>query len=385
MLEPKGMFIAVIAFLFLLIGIYRKKIILYTKVGPSKIIFFDFFYDMSFVLFWLFAVCTTDSADLSNYRWAYEQRLSHGKEPLFDVVQFFFKDIGCSFDFFKLVWISVVVVLLYTGIKKYSKFPSAVFGLALVTMLTGFVTQMRSALVGAIFLNAFSLVLSERKKDRVLYAIIILLSAQIHILAYAFLIFLFVKPNKNMVFKKAYYIIIAIVTFSTLFLSRLPFINSIQTMLSFEGMSVTRTMSYLQGGDSQFRYAFFLIVKHLFVFFLTNYACKIQLEIVDKNDKENKNQKNARIIQEANTLMLVFLPITIQAASFERLFNYFILIQYATVFNEGKSKIIISDSKKMKLSLQSILVIGMLFITFIELYFSPSDMIRILNSVKWIF
>ena len=386
MLETKAVFAIITGILLVFVGLYsgRSKgtVLIISGTFVRKKVNMKYF--IIFFFFWIFAICVTDSNDLSNYRYAYNSRISHDKEPLFDIVRFFFHDQGWSFDDFKLIWVTLVLILLYIAIKKYSETPSAVAALALITPLTGFITQMRSALAGAIVLNAFSLILTGKKKDRVWYCIIIILSAQIHITAYAFLIFLFIKPKENRTFRTLYYVIIAVITLIALLFSTfyMQTIYNVFNALPISGNNAVRVLSYFQGEGVHFRYAFFLLCKHLFLFFLTNKACEIQIK---EGHYENTEIPRYRMICEANKLMLLFLPITIISASFERLFNCFILIQYVVVFNVGNSKVLLFKRISWKKSLQSLMIIGILFFTSIELYFSSDDMVRILNSIQWPF
>lgn len=385
MLETKGILVAVIAFLLFGVGLYGEKgnlILVLTSGTQKKRLNIEYF--VIFVFFWILGVCVTDSNDIANYEWAYNHRIAHNKEYFFDIIQFFFHDAGWSFEFFKTVWTSVVTILLYRGIKKHSKTPSSTVGLALISVMTAFITQMRSALVGAIFLNAIQLIWSGKRKDRVVYLIIILLCAQIHIMAYSFLIFLFINPEKNVNFKKLYYIVISLITLIALFGSSFFFstIHSMLSLLLAGGDDTARVLSYFGGEFSQFRYAFFLLIKHLLLFFLTDRACALQIKEIGIVGSEIRK---FQMIREANTLMLAFLPITILSAPFERLFDCFSLIQYSMVFNVGKSNIVLFSKYSFNVSLQSVMVAGVLLITFIEWYFSPTDLIRMLNSFELVF
>ena len=388
MLNTRGIFIVITSFIMLLIGLHQNNIKKLSIVSNNfELIRTNLKYFIFSFLFWLFAVCVTDSFDISNYKWAYDHYMSHGKEPIFDIVRFSFKSSGWDFISFKFLWTSIVLFLVYTGIKKYSKKPEAVFSLAVITVMTGFITQMRSAIVGAIFLNTFPLILSGKLRDRFLYLIIIVLSAQIHTLGYVFIIFLLINPKNGIAVKKVHYILICIATLMSLFLSSfsISLLYDTMIMLPFNDDNFLRGMSYFQGEGRHFRYELFLICKHLFLFILTQKACEIQKYTEYVNGAFPYDRQKTRMIQAANLLILVFLPITILSPSFERLFNYFVLIQYAVVFNVGKSKIILFNKFLLKQTIQSVMVVGVLFITAVELYFSSSDMIRILNSVEWIF
>lgn len=122
---------------------------------------------------------------------------------------------------------------------------------------------------------------------------------------------------------------------------------------------------------------FFLICKHLLLFLLTDRACGIQMN----NVSDTFEKQRYSILRNSNTLMLLFLPITLLAPSFERLFNCFVLIQYAMVFNVGKEKVSL-PKVSLNISLQFIMVVGILCITFVEWFFSPVDLITILNSLE---
>ena len=385
MLRSNAIFVIIMGILLFCLGmICKEHRIAFAGLHAHSNKKVDIAYTFIFFVYWIFSVCVTESYDISNYRFAYDARVSHGKEAAFDSIQFFCRDHGWSFDFFRVVWVTAVMLLLYFAIKKYSLCSSAVLALAIISPLTGFITQMRSALTEAIFLNAFILLISGKKKDKILYAVIIIISAQIHTLAYAFLIFLLINPKESKSFNYVYYIIIAIATLAALFftssysemifflLDRLPIPQSV----------ITRVNGYFLGEATHFRYAFFLAVKRLFLFYLTDRACQIQEESCKKIDREHQKYS---AIRDANKLLLVFLPIAMASASFDRLFNCFCLIQYAMIFNVGKSKILLFKNVSWKQSVQSILITGVVLIFAVEMYFSPGDLVKILNSVKWPF
>jgi hypothetical protein len=386
MLTFKAVFVIAVAFLLLIAGLFRNSVsvLAVTHLKPScKSKRIDVLFLVVIGFFWLYAVLVTDSYDISNYRYAYVFRIAHSKEMLFDMIQFFFHDAGWSFDSFKLLWVTIVSLLLYSGIRNYSRAPGVVAALALVTVLTAFITQMRSAMVEAVFLNAFPLLYSGKKRDRFLYLGIILLCTQIHLISCAFLPFFFLRTKENVRIKKAFYVIVAVLTILAVFSSSIAYItiSRLLTMLPMASDSLNRILGYFNGEGTHFRYAVFLICKHLLMFFLTDQACSFQLSYVTSE----KDKRELKMIRKANTLMLAFLPITVLSASFERLFSCFAIIQYAMVFSAGKQRLALRKNTYLKQSLQSVMVIGMLMITFVELYFSSSDLVRVLNSIQWVF
>ena len=212
MLKTSSIIIVAFAIILSTLGL-RKKNPQYTRIsagvlhGKVEILFV-----LIILFFWLFALGVKDSYDLSNYRFAYNARIPHGKEPLYDSVKSFFFDAGWSFDQFKSLWVTIVSFLLYRGIKGMGSQSSAVAALALLTVLTGFVTQMRSSMVGVIFINSFNLLTTGKNRDRIAYIIITLISAQIHSIGYVFLVFIFVKTREKREFTKVYYYIIGFLT-----------------------------------------------------------------------------------------------------------------------------------------------------------------------------
>lgn len=381
MLEMKG--VVIVTFLLIMLTItlmINKKLVLSIKGRLSFIESVDLSYLLFIVLFWLLAVSIQDSYDIDAYRWAYDTHLLHGKEPVFDMLQIYFSYIDWSFDEFKTLWVTIIAILLYTGIKEYSESPHKVIALALITVLTGFITQMRSAMVCAIFLNAFQLILSGRFKDKVVYSIIILLAAQIHMVGYCFLLFLFIEKKKAVQFKYVYYIFVIFVTFVALFISDFAssYIYSFMIIFLKDAEGSARALEYFQGNTTHFRFGVFLLCKHLVMFLLTDKACEILIR-ESVNNFERKYQYIG--IRKANSLMLVFLPVVILSASFERLFNCFALIQYAMVFEACRNSKILSRKINLRQSLVLLMIVGELIFLLVQLSFSPDDLLRILNSI----
>ena len=131
MLSTNAVIMCTIAVLFILYGLItnrNRRVALTISETSGKT------YRISFIIILLFfcivGALITDTYDISSYRYAYDERLSHGKEPLFDSIQFFFHDIGWNFDSFKLLWIIIIAILLYKGIKRISNAPEEVVALA---------------------------------------------------------------------------------------------------------------------------------------------------------------------------------------------------------------------------------------------------------------
>lgn len=372
MLESHGIIIVILLSILVLIGLYNKQ---------SK-----FCFGLIFVCMIIFAICVNDSYDISNYRYSYEGFHPHAKEPLFDIIQFYFRGKGWSFETFKAVWVSIVYILLFRGIKKYSEEPAAVAALSIISPFMSFITQMRAAIAGAIILNAYSLLQTNRKRDRVLYAIIVILIAQVHSIAYLFLIFLLIKPDDNRTFNSLYYriagiLIVVALLFSANFTS---IIDQLLSALYLPGGLSTRVMTYFEGEGNSARYKIFLAIKRLMLFWLTDRACD---ELLIKNSNNTESIQKLNVLKETNIISLIFIPIAILSASFERTFYWLMFIQYAAIFSVGDMRIIVFSRVNINgthwtAKLQSLLVFFVFIIFLIELFFSPTDFVTMMNSVS---
>lgn len=336
-------------------------------------------YLLTISFFLLFGICVKDTYDIGFYREAYVRRVSHGKEPLFDVIQFFFHDAGYDFDTFKSIWIIAVSILLYKGIKEYSKKPEQVVALTFVGVLTSFITQMRSALALAIILNIIPLLFSEKKRDKMLYGLLVIMCAQLHIVAYVFLLFLVVKSNGRRNCKRKYFVALGLLTIVTIgmnayFVNFLIFILGYFPVLS----SMTlRMVSAVSGVNTPIKASIFLVFEHFFLYMQTDRACWIQME------EQPKEVRKYEVISQINTLSLVFIPICILNESFTRLFNPIMLLQYAMILNVGHKNGGISKSLLFNVNMKTIIICFTVFVFGVSLHSNPDDFLRMMRSLQF--
>lgn len=334
-------------------------------------------YSIVMIAFWCLGLIIKDSYDIGFYRDAYERRVSHGKEPLFDIVQFFFHDIGISFDVFKAIWVSIIAILLYKGIKKYALKPHQASAIAFISIFLSFITQMRSAMAFSIILNVIPLLFSGKKRDRLLYGIIVILCGQIHIVSYIYLILLFVGLKKERKFGIRYYIVIVILSVFSLGFN-LYFVDIISLIVkifpAFQSFS-ERIISSVDGIGTPIKAAIFLIIKQTILFILTEISCKYQEEFSFGKLKIQK------YISEINHLSLVFLVICIVNESFTRLFTIIALLQFSSIMNTGEYFIEMSVGVDLKIRMKTFLIGFVLLVFAIEFHSNPDDFVRIMNSI----
>lgn len=320
-----------------------------------------------------------DSYDIGFYRDAYVARISHGKEPLFDLICFFLYDRGVKFEEFKAVWFFVIAVLLYTGIQKYSNRPEEVAAICLITVTMSFISQMRSAMALAIMLNTFPLLFTGRIKDRVLYAISVIVCSMFHIVAFVYIIFLAVGLKKKRSFKTKYFIIIGAVTLFAIGMNAyfVKLIVMIAGVIPAFGSIANRIIVSIAGVGTPFKASLFLILEQVFLYLLTDRACRIQL------DREWFDFRRYEVLREMNALSLIFIPICILNASFLRIYNPIAIIQYALILNVGYSRAGLTRNFTWSQSTKSLLIMFALFVFAVSIHSNPEDPLRMINSVQF--
>ena len=233
------------------------------------------------MLFWFYGVCASDSHDLYYYRYAYDLQIGHGKEPFFDFLTLQSYRMGFNYDTFKLIWFSIISLLMFRGIRQFGERCELTAALVLLAPGSLYITGMRSSMVGAIMLNAFPLLFTKKKRDIISYILVVLACAQIHMVSYVYLLFLVLDAVKGKSVRTVYFSIVFILTAGALLFS--TFMNkSIGNLLgkafSLLGEnSAERASSYFSGEGAHFRYQVYLVFKHLFFFYLTDKACKIKI------------------------------------------------------------------------------------------------------------
>ena len=379
-LERQAILVVALGLAVCCFGIFGNVKPIPLRAGNKRIFNLDIQVLVVFIYLLLVAVLIRDSYDIFFYRSAYDERVSHGKEILFDSVSFLLKDIGVSFDGFLFLWNTAVMILLFTGIRKYTGDVAAVAALTILAPFTLYITQMRNSMVSVILLNFFPLLFTGRKKDRWIYALVVLLCAQIHIIAYGYLIFLLLKRKETRAFRSKYFLVVGIITLMAVAFSAAPAVslNSLIMRLPIPSAISSRLLAYIGGEKTPIKAAIFLVIKHLFFYLFTDRACLLQMR--ERSLSEGDRKKYA-IIREMNTMMLLFLPVAIVNASFERVFNCFIIIQYAMVFNVRKQKAGLSGKRATNLSMQFILLVVMIIFTAISVHSNPEDLSRLLNSI----
>ena len=330
--------------------------------------------------FFLFVgVCVTDSYDISFYRDAYVRRISHGKEPLFDYLTFFCYDRGIGFDQFKTVWLVVITALLYRGIKLYCKKPEQVVAMLFFTGLLSFITQMRSAMAMAIIVNFIPLLYTGKMRDRFKYGVIVILCGQMHIVSYAFLLFLIVKAKGRRIYQKEYYVVLAIVTLLAVGMN--AFFISILTAIMgrIPGIApiANRIIASVSGVGTPIKASLFLIFQQVCLYVFTARACDLQ------TGENAADSTCVGVIREINTLSLVYLPLCVLNASFNRLFVLIAIMQYGMILNVGRKRVGISKWATVNVSMKTALFCLAIFLFLANVHSNPDDFVRIMNSIQF--
>lgn len=336
------------------------------------------YYLFEMLLFLFFGTCVKDSYDLEFYQDAFERRVSHGKEPLFDVISYFFHDTGVSFECFKFIWLAVITVLLCRGINQFTKKPEQVVALTFFLVLISFITQMRSAMALALILNFIPLLYTGKIRDRVIYGIIVLLCGQFHIAAYVYVLFIIVGNNTKRSYKLGYFVILGIVTMFIVVMNVyfVSFLTSVFSHIPGISSIAIRVIESVSGDITPVKASIFLICEHVVLYILTEKACRLQM-------KDNSQEKaRINVISEINTLSLIFVPVCILNASYTRIFNPIMLIQYGMILNVGQARIGLSDSITLDIKMKALLICFTIFVVAVTVHSNPDDFVRIMNSIQ---
>lgn len=318
-------------------------------------------YVLMLVMMWIIMVSVTDSYDINNYRFGYENNLLIGKEPLFDAIQIAFYSTGASFEIFRITWETVMLVLLFFGIKKYTEY----YGLALVLFFilpfSGFTTQLRSSMAAAILIVGFYLLLRREKWDLLKYAVVVFFASLIHRMALFYLLLLI--PCLTKLDAKRWKIIMYIVSFVATIVVFLciEFMGQIIGAISehvnsaYVNELMGRIYDYFQPEKrSNFTGFSFNTCRHLISYGVTAFMCS---ELERNSSQSSFYSKQAlQVVKKINATMLILIPLYAVSMQFDRFLNYFLPLCYG-VIAQGymESKKLGVDRRKCQIALALLL------------------------------
>lgn len=319
------------------------------KKKDSKTLF-----NVLMILCWVVIAMSMDSYDIGNYRKAYDLGILRGKEPLFDLVQFVFFSLKIPFAVFKLVFGTVIWLLLYKALKNYSLDIALVAAIFVLGPMMGFGTQLRSSMAGAIVLNALPILL--KKDGRAWkYCLLVAIASMFHLMAVFYFVFLIpkyssigTKPFRNLMCIWAIALVPVFIILAAQISNILKYMQALTNNTSIQSV-LSRLELYCSGEMSPNLTGFsFAACAHLVVFFLTDRMCATMLRIrANLNDQDNeKLQLSSYAItymRKLNSILVLIVPCYILSMQFDRFHSYFVPVCYSLIVQGTKERRLMND------------------------------------------
>lgn len=329
-------------------------------------------YVLMLIMMWIIMVSVTDSYDINNYRYGYENNLLIGKEQLFDAVQVLFYSSGASFETFRIFWETAMLALLFFGIKKYTEYYGMALVLFFILPFSGFTTQLRSSMAAAILIVAFSLLLRREKGDLLKYAIVVLFASLIHRMALFYFILLIpcLTELDAKRWKTIMYIISGVAVVAVFvcieFMGQIIAAIGENTSSGYINELAGRIYEYFQPDKrSSFTGFSFNTCRHLIAYGVTEFMCS-ELE---KNLTPSSfySRESIQAVRKLNATMLILVPLYAVSMQFDRFLNYFLPLCYG-VIAQGymESKKLGVDRRKCQIALALLLACNV-FVHMVEI------------------
>ena len=283
---------------------------------------------------WIAIAFCMDSNDVANYRYAYDAMIRRGKEPVFDAIQVFFASIGTPFELFKILYGTVITLLLYKGLKQYTEYSAFAAAIFLLGPMLGFSTQMRNSMAGAIIICATILLFKPGKKNTLLFCGCVLLAMMFHTTAVFYFVFLIpkllpisVKKFRVLIYMAVAALLVAFVMFKGLISDLLYAVQAAMGGSAIQVL-VLRAAQYFGGGYSPNMTGFlFNAINHVVIFAVTEWTC-CQMRKMPAECSSFYDAYALDMVQKLNLIVLLIMPCYAISMQFDRFFNYFVPVCY---------------------------------------------------------
>lgn len=347
-----------------------------------------FAYCITFFACWVCMALSTDSADLSNYRRAYDHHISRGKERVFDWIQDVAIHLDISFDLFRVLWGTAIILLLFFALKKYTRyyaFMLAVF--VVVPYFTGFITQLRSSLAGAIVIYAVPYLFRNTKKDNIRYIVLILAASCFHVMAVFY--FLLLLPNIIRISFKKYHGI-CLLSAAVLTAVMLVSVSLLNTLLDFmllhihfsQAVNLIHRVKFYYRPEMRSNMTGFLFASmHQIVIYVLAFRAY-------KRVKRNKfpsfgNVQTMETMAKLNDTMLLLIPFYVISMQMTRFFYYFLPVCYSMVIQSIMDKRISRNDRYINAEDIAVLAACTLFVYAVGIYGNTEEFVRTINGMKF--
>ncbi|MBZ5975036.1 EpsG family protein [Leuconostoc gelidum subsp. gelidum] len=172
------------------------------------------------------------------YQYSYNNLITQDSqfEKGYTLLEYLGNFVGLNFETFRQYFVAIGVIILYFGVRRFTKNHSLVLAMYIPTIWVVDIIQMRSFVMMSVMVLGFSLLLCNNLISKILAVTVILLGASIHSSGYLFLIglvlYLLVKSISNFIKYLTYGAIIGILLLplllrSSVFISIISFLGNI--------------------------------------------------------------------------------------------------------------------------------------------------------------
>lgn len=357
--------------LLLMIGILKRR---------SSIILFSIS-----VFIWIYVSFSFDSADIVNYRYAYDNNIYLGKDPLFFSIQNFFVNKGWSFTAFKIFLGTVISTVFFYIINKYKDCKAILATICIFIPCISFATQIRSGLAGVIAFSAIYILTAKGKGKIIIYIFLVLLASFIHQSALVYLVLVipcFVKGNKNYLYFVRGFTITLICVLLVAPTSISLIVNALIKIDNVHIQTLAFRLNQMFSGEYKATIIGFLFnaMHHFIIFLCADYSQKKEILLLGNMISENE-LKRVKFERAINNTLLVFIPLYIISFHFVRTLYYVLPFMYAIAFSS-----IFRMRKYSKIVNYGRIQIMLMFIVTIFVFIwgiiqEPNDYIRIIQGI----
>ena len=340
-----------------------------------------------FIMTFIMISFSFDSADLENYRRAYDFDIYMGKDPLFFVFQELIHRTGAKFELFKMLIGTIMTVLFLNAIFRYTEHREMLLSLCLfIPVSNSFATQIRSGLAGCIIILALTYLFSDSIKSKILYLVLVVVASFIHQMSLFYIVLIIpviLKNTKGFIYFTRFSIFIitifmlnagSLITDLADFMSSQSWTNSYLSILVFrmKQMFTSEFKSTLLG--FAFNALFHGILYYCAEASLVKQSKIMRLELL------YKELRKIDLIRGVNCLLLAFIPLYAISFHFVRAFYYAVPFICASTLN---SVYYVRKIKNLKNygQIRILLMLGIvIFVYFWGILQEPADAIRLVQS-----
>lgn len=200
--------------------------------------------------------------DYYSYELRYQYHKYGGMETGYGLICSFFSKLGLSFFQYRaFIYIIGTIIILITAKKMTNNVKFVLLSYLLLNMCMDGI-QLRSYLVSIVVLGAFPLLLSKKKKDNVIFAILCLISTTIHISAIYYIFLLVAAKIKN---TKAYFYFMTMMSLLITFLSYIGITGNFLRMLFKSDRNLVYTYTNAKYGLLIYLVSFFFTALLLYL------------------------------------------------------------------------------------------------------------------------